>query len=76
MNEHSSTEVGLGKILSYDGHKCRVRLMTGEEIDAVIPTTTIRRIGFLPGNLQGWQAHLRISNSSKPSRIFDLNPPK
>jgi len=49
---------------------------TGEEIGAIIPAAIRRRVGFLSGRLQGWLAHVKASDTSKLSRVADLEPPK
>lgn len=65
-----------GEILEHGPNwfQVRVRLESGEEIEAVIPRT--RRFGCLFGALIGWQVQIVIRKPPRLARVVDLHRPE
>jgi hypothetical protein len=52
-----------------------VRLDDGRDIVAVLPKSTIRRLGCLIGSLADWRVVIIFPDSPKPPRIVDMSRP-
>ena len=49
-----------------------VRLNDGRDIVALLPKTTMRRLGCLPGNPVGWHVVVTFPDPPRPPRIVDI----
>ena len=52
-----------------------VRLDDGRDIVALLPKTTMRRLGCLLGPLVGWRVVVTFPDTPKPPRIVDMSMP-
>lgn len=72
MKNLTETDAVVGEVVAhgFNYRHLQLRLITGEEISAVLPTN--RKFGCLFGSLVGWQVKVVFRQPPKMARIVDL----